>query len=67
MRSEWKTVAFGDILAIPLRNGLTKPKALRGSGCKLINMGELFKYDRISTELDMDRAPVTQSEFYNTS
>lgn len=67
MKSEWKTVEFGEILDIPLRNGLTKPKSIRGSGCKLINMGELFKYNRISTGLDMDRVPVTLNELNNTN
>ncbi len=65
MESKWSKVKFGDILAIPLRNGLTKPKSVRGTGCKLINMGELFANSRISTRITMDLAPVTSKEYEN--
>lgn len=53
---------FGDLYEIPSRNGLTKPRAIRGEGIKFINMGELFENDRIG-DIEMDRAPVTEKEF----
>ncbi|AQU81274.1 MULTISPECIES: restriction endonuclease subunit S [unclassified Halomonas] len=52
---------LSELLEIPLRNGLTKPKKLRGSGVKMVNMGELFKYPRM-TSIPMDRAPLTEKE-----
>lgn len=56
---------FGELLSVPIRNGLTKPKAIRGSGVKMIGMGELFAYDRIGP-IEMDRVPVTDAELENS-
>ena len=52
---------FAEFLEIPLRNGLTKPKKVRGDGIKMVNMGELFKYPRMKN-IPMDRAPLTVKE-----
>ena len=52
---------FGQFLSIPPRNGLTKPKKVRGHGFKMVNMGELFKYSRIKN-IPMDRVPLTPKE-----
>jgi|JI10StandDraft_1071094.scaffolds.fasta_scaffold306148_2 type I restriction enzyme S subunit len=52
---------FKELFAIPLRNGLTKPKAVRGTGTKMVNMGELFANPRI-TDVSMDRVPLNQAE-----
>jgi type I restriction enzyme S subunit len=38
---------FGDLLLSPLRSGVTIPKDQRGSGIKMINMGEIFRYPRL--------------------
>lgn len=54
-------VKFEDVLQMPIRNGLTKPKAVRGAGVKMIAMGEIFANARIG-ELNMDRVPVTEKE-----
>lgn len=57
----WEEVTFGDLYKQPSRNGLTKPSRVRGEGEKFINMGELFKYDRMfdpPTEL----APINEKE-----
>ena len=43
----WGTIRFGDLYSTESRNGLTKPSKIRGSGYKMINMGELFANDRI--------------------
>ena len=61
MSSEWSSVEFQELFLVPLRNGLTRPKAVRGSGVKMINMGELFANERIGN-LPMDRVPVTEKE-----
>ena len=52
---------FKELFAIPLRNGLTKPKAVRGAGTKMVNMGELFANPRI-VNVAMDRVPLNQAE-----
>ncbi len=52
---------FKELFAIPLRNGLTKPKAVRGTGTKMVNMGELFANSRIA-EVQMDRVPLNEAE-----
>jgi type I restriction enzyme S subunit len=56
-----KSKPFRELFAIPLRNGLTKPKATRGAGTKMVNMGELFANPRIA-EIAMDRVPLNQAE-----
>ncbi|WGZ89867.1 MAG: restriction endonuclease subunit S [Candidatus Thiocaldithrix dubininis] len=61
MASEWQKVRFGEIYDIPSRNGLTKPKNIRGHGVKFINMGEVFAHDRIFNVL-CDRVPITSKE-----
>jgi len=54
-------VLLKDLLAEPVRNGLTKPKAVRGSGMKMIAMGEIFAHSQIGN-IEMDRVPVTAKE-----
>jgi len=61
MGSEWSSVRFGDLYAEPSRNGLTKPKRVRGQGVKFVNMGEIFAHDRMSN-ISCDRAPLTEKE-----
>lgn len=57
-------VTFADVLKAPIRNGLTKPKAIRGAGVKMIAMGEIFAKARIGN-IEMDRVPVTEKEMEN--
>jgi type I restriction enzyme S subunit len=52
---------FGDLYETPSRNGLTKPKSVRGLGTKMVNMGEIFAHDRISS-VSMDRVQLTPEE-----
>lgn len=66
MKCEWKTIPFGELLEGPVRNGLTKPKAIRGTGVKMIAMGEIFAYSRIA-DVVTDRVPVTEKELQNCS
>lgn len=56
---------FDELFEIPLRNGLTKPKKVRGDGYKMINMGELFAYPQIKN-LIMDRVPLNEREKNNS-
>ncbi|MFE6025637.1 restriction endonuclease subunit S [Streptomyces niveus] len=48
-------VKFGELLAYPLRSGVTVSKDHRGIGIRMINMGELFRYPRLG---DVDMALV---------
>jgi type I restriction enzyme S subunit len=57
-------VTFESLLSVPLRNGLSKPQAIRGEGIKMIGMKEIFQYDRIYT-IDSERVPTTDSELSN--
>jgi len=52
---------FGELFAEGTRNGLTRPKAVRGAGVKMVNMGELFAHPRLRNA-DMDRVPLSDSE-----
>jgi type I restriction enzyme, S subunit len=52
---------FGELFAEGTRNGLTRPKAVRGSGVKMVNMGELFAYPRLRNA-PMDRVPLSEAE-----
>src|SRR4029453_17120736 len=47
--------------AEPTRNGLTRAKAVRGSGVKMVNMGELFAHPRL-LDAPMDRVPLSANE-----
>lgn len=60
----WEKVKFGDLYEVPSRNGLTKPSKVRGTGYKMINMGELFANNRIY-DIPMEFVPLTDSEKKN--
>jgi type I restriction enzyme S subunit len=52
---------FGSLFGTPQKNGLTRPKKVRGFGVPMVNMGELFAHPRI-WNLAMDRVPLADSE-----
>lgn len=57
----WQTIPFEQLYAEPSKNGLTRPKRVRGTGYKMVNMGEIFAYDRIRNPV-MDLVPMNDSE-----
>lgn len=57
----WEYVRFGDLYSTDSRNGLTKPSKVRGTGYKMINMGELFANDRIY-DISMELVPLKENE-----
>ncbi|WP_449420560.1 restriction endonuclease subunit S [Phormidium nigroviride] len=57
----WQNVPFEQLYAEPSKNGLTRPKRVRGKGYKMVNMGEIFAYDRIRNPV-MDLVPMNESE-----
>ena len=63
---EWNEYKLSELLEIPIRNGLTKPKAIRGQGVKMIGMKEIFAYD-IIRNCDMELVPVTDKELASSS
>ena len=58
---------FKETFAVPLRNGLTKPSKVRGSGIPMVNMKEIFAYNKIYNDTPMELVPVTEKELENTS
>lgn len=59
--SELTWLPFEKLFAEPLRNGLTRPKVVRGAGVKMVNMGEIFGHSRIG-DIPMDRVPLSDTE-----
>ena len=57
--SDWESAPFGTLYAVPSKNGLMAPSRVRGSGVALINMRELFAYDRIG-DVPMELAPLPE-------
>ena len=66
MRYNVIQVQLKNLLAEPTRNGLTKPKAIRGNGVPMIAMGEVFANNRIFS-FPMERVPVTDKELSSSS
>lgn len=60
------SIAFGSLYAEPSKNGLTRPKKVRGKGYKMVNMGELFAHDCISNQ-KMELVPLSMKEVENYS
>ncbi len=60
----WERVPFEDLYAIPSRNGLNRPQKVRGSGYKMINMGELFEFNHIG-DIEMERVQLNDRELNN--
>ncbi|MEQ7739525.1 hypothetical protein, partial [Escherichia coli] len=56
--SKWDWVAFRDLYDRPSKNGLMAPSKVRGTGPLLVNMREIFAFDRISHQ-EMERAPLS--------
>ena len=61
---DWKLVEFGDLLEIPLKNGVSKPSKVRGTGFPMVNMKEIFSTDVIDN-MEMELAPLTDKEQEN--
>lgn len=61
MAGEWRSLAFGQLLAEPVRNGIYKQKEFHGRGAKIVNMGELFGHPRLRA-VPMKRVELSDSE-----
>lgn len=62
----WSVTKFENLYAEPLRNGIYKSKEFHGAGTKIVNMGELFNFDFISSQ-EMLRIKLTESELEKNS
>jgi type I restriction enzyme S subunit len=60
--SEWLECKFKELFLIPLKNGLTKPSKIRGTGLRMVNMKEIFGFNVIDDKTPMECVPVTENE-----
>jgi len=58
---KWSEVQFETLYAAPSRNGIYKTAEFHGSGCRIVNMGELFGLDFISNQ-EMKRVELNDAE-----
>jgi type I restriction enzyme S subunit len=58
---KWPEVVFESLYGAPSRNGIYKPKEFHGSGCRMVNMGELFHFDFLGVQ-EMERVELTEAE-----
>ncbi len=58
---KWPNAPFSSIFAVPVRNGIYKPKEFHGRGVKIVNMGELFAHSRLMP-CDMKRVELDPTE-----
>ena len=58
---EWPLLPFEQVLREPVRNGIYKQKQFHGSGCKIVNMGELFGHPRLRA-IPMKRVELNEFE-----
>ena len=58
---KWSETDFQTLYTVPSRNGIYKTKMFHGSGCRIVNMGELFGLDFISNQ-DMKRIELSEAE-----
>ena len=63
---KWEKIEFGELYLIPSKNGLNRPSRVRGSGYKMINMGELFANDRIK-DIPMELVPLNDREMESSN
>ena len=61
VKNEIQYVHFFTLFEIPLLNGLFRPTSERGSGIKMINMGEIFEHSKIGN-IDMQRVNLSPRE-----
>lgn len=59
--NSWDSTTLDDLYAEPSRNGLTRPKSVRGRGYRMINMGEIFAHERIGN-IEMELVQMTEKE-----
>jgi len=57
--ADWRSIDFAQLYGLPSKNGLMAPSKTRGSGALLVNMREIFAFDRISDQ-QMERAPLPE-------
>lgn len=61
---KYDLATFEKVLTRQPQSGLYKAQEFLGRGTKIVNMGELFGFDTITSSLDMKRMELTQEEIY---
>jgi len=64
--ADWQYVSFQSVLSQPLRNGIYKPKEFHGQGTRVVNMGEMFAFDKLPS-IEMSRIELTDDELQKSS
>ena len=57
----WKVKKLGSLLKEKSRNGIYKSSEFHGKGDKIVNMGEMFAFDRLFS-VPMKRIQITDDE-----
>ncbi|MCW6038780.1 restriction endonuclease subunit S [Spirulina subsalsa FACHB-351] len=63
---DWQYVPFQSVLLQPLRNGIYKSKEYHGRGTRVVNMGEIFSFDKLPC-VEMSRIELDKDEFEKSS
>ncbi|MFN7202841.1 MAG: restriction endonuclease subunit S [Aphanizomenon sp.] len=58
---DWDYIPFKQILSEPTRNGIYKSKEYHGKGTRVVNMGEMFAFDKLP-DIEMSRIELTEDE-----
>lgn len=58
---DWQYVPFQSVLLQPLRNGIYKSNEYHGRGIRVVNMGELFAFDKLPS-IEMSRIELSDDE-----
>ncbi len=59
--ADWQYAPFQSVLSQPLRNGIYKSKEHHGRGTRVVNMGEVFAFDKLPN-IEMSRIELTEDE-----
>lgn len=62
VRGEYPSVRFSEICLKKPQSGIYKSEKYRGSGVPMVNMGELFGNDMITSEIEMERVELDEME-----
>ena len=59
--TDWNYLPLGEVLSESTRNGIYKSTEYHGRGIRVVNMGEIFSFDRLPN-IEMSRIELTEEE-----
>jgi type I restriction enzyme, S subunit len=59
--TDWDYLPLGEVLSESTRNGIYKSTEYHGRGIRVVNMGEIFSFDRLPN-IEMSRIELTEEE-----